>query len=57
MNSDINLDEIDLNLILDALGHKIRTTKWNVDDPSEFEALVQLKALQARIGESLDGGK
>ena len=48
-------DEVDLNLIYDTVGHKIRTTQWNVDDESEFEALVALKELQARILKELNG--
>ena len=48
-------DEVDLNLIYDTIGHKIRTAQWNVDDESEFEALVALKELQARILKELNG--
>ena len=53
----MEFDEIDLNLIYDAIDHKIRTTQWNVNDESEFEALTALKGLQARIGNQLDGDK
>ena len=52
----MEFDEVDLNLVLDALGHKLRTAKWNLDDRSEFEALVALKALEARILKELNGG-
>ena len=51
----MDFDEVDLNLIYDAIDHKIRTTQWNVDDESEFEALVALKELQARILKELNG--
>ena len=54
-DSNLTFDEVDLNLVLDALGHKIRTTQWNVEDESEFEALIALKALQARILKELAG--
>lgn len=50
-------DEVDLNVIYDTLGHKIRTTPWNVDDPDQFQELVALKALQTRIADQLNGGK
>ena len=52
----MEFDEIDLNLILDALDHKIRTVQWKLDDRSEFEGLVALKALEARILKELNGG-
>ena len=52
----MEFDEIDLNLIYDTICHKIRSAKWNLDDESEFEALVALKALQARILKELNGG-
>ena len=51
----MEFDEIDLNLIYDAIDHKIRTTQWNVSDESEFEALTALKGLQTRILKELDG--
>lgn len=51
----MEFDEIDLNLIYDAIGHKIRTTQWNLDDESEVEARAVLKELQARILKELDG--
>ena len=51
----MEFDEIDLNLIYDAIDHKIRTTQWNVNDESEFEALTALKGLQTRILKELDG--
>lgn len=51
----MEFDEIDLNLIYDAIGHKLRTSQWNLNDRSEFEALVALKALEARILKELDG--
>lgn len=52
----MQFDEVDLNLIYDAIDHKIRTTRWNVNDESEFEALTALKGLQTRILKELDGG-
>lgn len=51
----MDFDEVDLNLIYDAIDHKIRTTQWNVSDESEFEALTALKGLQTRILKELDG--
>lgn len=52
----MKFDEIDLNLIYDAIGHKLRTAQWNLSDQSEFEALVALKTLEARILKELNGG-
>ena len=51
----MDFDEMDLNLIYDAIDHKIRTTQWNVNDESEFEAITALKCLQTRILKELDG--
>jgi len=56
MDKDNIFDEIDLNLIYDAIDHKIRTTQCNVNDESEFEALGALKGLRARILTELNGG-
>lgn len=50
----MNLDEVDLNVIYDALRRKVATTNWDVNNDSEFEELVHLKGLIGRIGEHLD---
>lgn len=49
------LDEIDLNLVQEALLHKIKTTQWNLEDPDHWEELKAFKFLEYRIAKSLEG--
>lgn len=51
----MDLDEVDLNVIYEALHRKVATTTWNVEDDEEFQMLVHIKGLIGRIGEHLDG--
>lgn len=55
MRSNPDFDETDLNVILMAISHKLETTKWNVNDEVDWEQLVVLKSIQARIERNLDG--
>ena len=50
-------DEIDLNVIYASIEASIKSVRWNIDDPLDFERLVELRALQARIKGQLLGGK
>jgi len=49
-------DEIDLIILAEALGERIKSVRWNTERP-DFEVLVNLRALQARIADQLNGGK
>lgn len=53
MEKDL-FDEEELNALCDAVGHKVRTTKWDLDDDSQWQYLVILKGLQARILDLLE---
>ena len=54
MTKDILFNEADLLLIGDALRQKIKTTTWNLEDETEWEALKALKFLEYRIVRHLD---
>jgi len=55
MNDKLVFDEVDLNVIADALRCKIVSTKWKLDDESEWEALKHIKFLEQRIFADLNG--
>ena len=53
----VNLDEIDLNFIADALSFYIAESKWDLGKEAEVEHRAALKELHVRILQHLDGAE
>lgn len=51
----MNFDEVDLNVIYDALCDKIRNTEWDIDSKDGWEELKRIKQLCSKIAAALDG--
>lgn len=51
----LGFDEIELNYIVCAIRHQVKTVKWNLDDETEWETLKFLKQTEDRIYRCLDG--
>jgi hypothetical protein len=55
MEDKLSFDEIEVNVILEALTKKVIDTDWDLMADDDWEQLVSLKAMIARIHEFLDG--
>ena len=55
MEDKLSFDETEANVILEALTKKIIDTDWDLMADDDWEQLVALKAMIARIHDFLDG--
>jgi hypothetical protein len=55
MEDKLSFDETEANVILEALTKQVRDTEWDLLGDADWEQLVSLKAMIARIHEFLDG--
>lgn len=51
----MTFDEVDLNVIYNALCAKIQNTEWGIDSEDVREELKRIKQLQKKIAAVLDG--
>ena len=51
----MELDEIDLNYVLEAIRHQIKTSSWDTTDASQYECLMELLRIHGKILRKLDG--
>ena len=55
MEDKLSFDETETNVILEALTKKVIDTDWDLLADDDWEQLVALKAMIARIYDFLDG--
>lgn len=55
MEDKLSFDETETNVILEALMKKVIDTDWDLMADDDWEQLVALKAMIARIHDFLDG--
>jgi hypothetical protein len=54
-SNDLAFDEVDANALYGAIIHQLKTINWDVSEPGQWALLCQLKKLEDRIGQYLDG--
>ena len=55
MEDKLSFDETEVNVILEALKKKVIDKEWDLLGDDDWEQLVALKAMIARIHDFLDG--
>ena len=55
MEDKLSFDETEVNVILEALKKKVIDKEWDLLGDDDWEQLVALKAMIARIYDFLDG--
>ena len=55
MEDKLSFDETEANVILEALTKQVRDTDWDLLADDDWEQLVALKSMIARIHDFLDG--
>lgn len=51
----MELDEVDLNYVLDAIRHQIKTVNWDMSCAEHHECLMELLRIHGNILRKLDG--
>jgi hypothetical protein len=56
MEDDIKFDEADANILYGIVRNHIKENDWDVTDESEWQLLIAIKEIEAKLGKFLNGG-
>jgi hypothetical protein len=56
MEDDIKFDEVDANILYGIVRNHIKENDWDVTDESEWQLLIAIKKIEAKLGKFLNSG-